>query len=298
MNNKKDSYSRKVNRNSALVMVFLIILTIITLLPIWVLFCNATYKNSDIIKHSFNLYPHFYLFENIKELNRLADIGQVRYDCIQGYLNSLIIAGSATFLALFFGTLTAFGLSKYQFKLNKVAFVFILVFLMVPAQVTAVGFINFMIDVKLTDNYIPLIVPALASPPVVFYLKQYMDSNFHPAYVEAARIDGCSEFKTFLKIAIPMCKPAILVQGIFTFVANWNNYYTPSMILISADQPGAKRIKSPIPLMVSSVLSQDKLADLGVKYTAIFLSVLPVIILYLIFSRKIVDNVTAGGVKE
>ena len=298
MNNKVDNYTKKVNRNSAIVMVFLIILTVITLLPLWVLFCNATYKSQDIIKHSFNLYPHFYLPQNIKELNRLSEIGQVRFQCINGYINSLIIAGSSTFLALFFGTMTAFGLSKYQFKLNKVAFLFILIFLMVPVQVTSVGFVNFMSDLKLTDTYIPLIVPAIASPAVVFYLKQYMDSNFHPAYVEAARIDGCSEFKTFIKIAIPMCRPAIFVQAIFAFVANWNNYYTPSMILISADQPSEGRIKSPIPMMVSSVLSQDKLSDLGVKYTAILLSVVPVVIVYLIFARKIVDNVTAGGVKE
>ena len=144
----------------------------------------------------------------------------------------------------------------------------------------------------LADSFIPLIVPAIAAPAIVFYMRQYMKSSFPLDIVEAARIDGCSEFRTFISIAIPMMKPAIAVQAIFAFVQNWNNYYTQNMILISND----KMIT--MPMMVQKVLGQDKKIDLGAQYAAVALSVIPIIVIYVCLSRFIVGGVALGGVKE
>ena len=144
----------------------------------------------------------------------------------------------------------------------------------------------------LSDSFIPLIVPAIAAPAVVFYMRQYMKSSFPLDIVEAARIDGCSEFRTFISIALPMMKPAIAVQAIFAFVQNWNNYYTQNMILISDD----KMIT--MPMMVQKVLGQDKNIDLGAQYAAVALSVIPIIVIYLLLSKFIVGGVALGGVKE
>ena len=124
-------------------------------------------------------------------------------------------------------------------------------------------------------------------------MRQYLKSSFPLDIVEAARIDGCGEFRTFLTIAIPMMKPAIAVQAIFAFVANWNNFYQPSMILVSR-----KFNQLTMPMMINMLKSNDKIADYGVIYAGIALSIIPVIIIYFIFSRFIVEGVALGGVKE
>lgn len=105
--------------------------------------------------------------------------------------------------------------------------------MMIPTQVTALGFIRLMRSMNLMDSFIPLIVPAVAAPITFFYMKQYMESTLPLSLIEAARIDGSGEFRTFNSIVLPLMKPAIAVQAIFGFVSSWNNYFTPALILQS-----------------------------------------------------------------
>lgn len=156
---------------------------------------------------------------------------------------------------------------------------------MVPMQVTSVGFLQFMIKLGLSDSFIPLIVPTIAAPAIVFFMRQYLKSSFPLDIVEAARIDGCGEFRTFLTIAIPMMKPAIAVQAIFAFIQNWNNFYQPSMILVSR-----KFEQITMPMMINMLKSNDKIADYGVIYAGIALSIIPVVVIYLLLSRFIVEG--------
>lgn len=291
--NNKESYAAKVRMKSVGVMIVLIILTIICLLPILILFLNATRTSQDITNSPLPLYPGGHFIANIKETMRLNDIGTIHFETLVGYRNSAIMTVGASLCAVFFSCLTAYGLVVYDFKLNSAAYTMILAVMMIPVQVTSVGFVKFMNDLDLLDSYIPLIVPAIASPAVLFYIRQYMKSNFPIDIIEAARIDGTGEFRTFLTIGLPLLKPAIGVQAIFSFIANWNNFYTPSMILVSREES-----KLTMPMMVQSILSNDKLSDRGVRYTAIALSIIPVIVAYLLLSRTIVDSVAEGGVKE
>lgn len=293
MNNVKDSYAAKVRAKSIGVMIVLVILALICLLPIWILFVNATRETQDIMTNGLSFIPDTHFFANIKETIRLNSEGKITYDAFIGYRNSFIITISATVLTVFFSALTAYGLVVYDFKASGPAYTFILMVMMVPVQVTSVGFVQFMAQIKLTDTYVPLIVPAVAAPAIVFYMRQYMKSSFPLDIVEAARIDGTGEFRTFLTIGLPMMKPAIGVQAIFAFIANWNNFYTPSMVLISRDPS-----KYTMPMMINSILSNDKLSDLGVKYTSIMLSILPVMVIYILLSKTIVEGVAEGGVKE
>lgn len=293
MNNKKDSYAAKVRAKSIGVMIVLIILAVICILPIWILFVNASRQSQDIIDNGIKFIPDGYFIANIKETIHLNEIGKITYDAFVGYRNSFFITICATVLTVFFSSLTAYGLVVYDFKASGPAYTMILMVMMVPVQVTSVGFVQFMSQLKLTDTFIPLIVPAIAAPAVVFYMRQYMKSSFPLDIVEAARIDGTGEFRTFLTIGLPMMKPAIGVQAIFAFIANWNNFYTPSMILVSREP---KQLT--MPMMVQSILSNDKLSDLGVRYTAIMLSILPVMVIYILLSRTIVEGVAEGGVKE
>ncbi|MDY2846618.1 MAG: carbohydrate ABC transporter permease [Oscillospiraceae bacterium] len=285
-------YHKKLKIQSTVIFVICIILAVICLVPIYILIVNATRTSTDITSNGISLIPGLALGDNLKKLTTQAEY-KVSFNAFYGFRNSLIIAIGASALSVFFSGMTAYGLTVYDFKGRKAAFTFILAIMMVPVQVTSTGFLEFMVRIKLYDNYIPLIVPAIAAPAVVFFMKQYMESSFPLSIVEAARIDGCGEFRTFLQIGIPMLKPAFAVQSIFAFVTNWNNYYTPSMILLSN-----KIEQRTMPMMVAAILHNDKLSDYGVRYAVIAISIIPVVVVYLILSKYIIAGVALGGVKE
>ena len=293
MPEKTRSNSGMIMARTIAVTVVLVLLTIFALVPIWVLVVNATRSSVDITGKGVSLIPGLNFIENIKTLSSWTSEGKVEFNAFRGYINSGVISLCATGLTVLFSVMTAYGLVVYDFKLRKVAYTIIIAVMMVPVQVTSVGFYKFMLSIGLTDTYWPLIIPAIAAPAIVFFMRQSMKSTFPLEIVEAARIDGCGEYRTFFTIGIPMMKPAIAVQAIFAFVANWNNYYTPSMILISR-----KRTQLTLPMMVNTIVSNDKLADYGAKYLAIMLSIVPVVIVYFIFSKFIVEGVALGGVKE
>ena len=284
--NQKAKKGMSMKGQRTLAYVVLIILTFFCLFWFYVLFINAT-RSNGALKKGFTAIPGGQLITNWKNL--LAGTLPVW----NGMFNSIFIATCSAVLCTYFSTMTAYGLTVYQFKVRDGAYTLILAVMMIPIQVTSTGFVQFMVGtLGLADSFIPLIVPAIAAPAIVFYMRQYMKSSFPLDIVEAARIDGCSEFRTFISIAIPMMKPAIAVQAIFAFVQNWNNYYTQNMILISND----KMIT--MPMMVQKVLGQDKKIDLGAQYAAVALSVIPIIVIYVCLSRFIVGGVALGGVKE
>ena len=285
----KDNYMFKIRLKSGILFIWFLFLTLICVLPIYILIINATRLDTDIAG-GLAIVPDKYLGHNIKSMR--DNFGNL-FKPLIGYRNSAIITVSATFLTVFFSALSAYGIHVYDFKLKEVSYTVILLIMMVPTQVTATGFLNFMAKIGLTDTYWPLILPAAAAPAIVFFMRSYMKSSFPLDIVEAARIDGSGEFRTFLTIAIPMMKPAIAVQAIFAFVANWNNFYTPSMILLSS-----KTNQKTLPMMIASIQASDKTSDLGVVYTCIALSIVPIIIAYVLLSRFIIAGVALGGVKE
>ena len=289
--NVKDNYSFKIKLKSGILVVWFIILTIICLLPIYILVINATRSHTDIA-NGLSILPSDYLKKNWSTVFTKPEFKLI-FSAFHGYKNSLIITVCSTFLTVFFSALTAYGIHVYDFKLKEISYSVILLVMMVPMQVTSAGFIAFMSDLKLTNTYWPLILPAIAAPGVVYFMRSYMKSSFPLDIVEAARIDGCGEFRTFVSIAIPMMKPAIAVQAIFAFIASWNNFYTPNMILISVDLK-----QKTLPMMVSALQSSDKLNDYGAIYLAIALAIIPIIIAYVFLSRFIIAGVALGGVKE
>ncbi len=300
---QKDSYHSKIMAKSIAIFVVCVILTLICLVPIYILIVNSTHAHMDLAQNPSRFFFGKSLGANIKTLmNDLpADAGKAAKRVAQqyssafslgrGYLNSLIIAGFSTLLTVFFSAMTAYGLTVYDFKLSGAAYTFIIGVMMIPVQVSSAGFVRFMYSLHLINSFIPLIVPAIAAPAVIFFMVSYMKSSFPLEIVEASRIDGCGEFRTFITIAIPMMKPAIAVQAIFAFVSNWNNYYTQNMILKNADY-------ATVPIMVSKVLAFDKNIDNGVNYLCITLSIIPIVVVYFILSKFIIAGVALGGVKE
>lgn len=208
-----------------------------------------------------------------------------------GLLNSLLVAGLSAVLSTYFSVMTAYAIHAYDFKLKKFMFTFILMIMMIPTQVTALGFLQLVSWMRLEDSFIPLIVPSIAAPVTFFYMKQYMESSLPLSLIEAARIDGSGEFRTFNSIVMPLMKPAIAVQAIFTFVSSWNNYFTPALVLHDPK-------KRTIPILIAQLRSMDwSNLDTGVVYAMIALSIFPVIIVYLFLSKHIVQGVAMGSVK-
>jgi multiple sugar transport system permease protein len=206
-------------------------------------------------------------------------------------LNSLFIALSTAVLTTYFSALTAYGIHVYDFKGKKLVFTFIMAVMMIPAQVSALGFVQVMTKFNLLNNYIPLILPGIAAPVVFFYMKQYMESVLPLEIIDAARVDGSGEFRTFNTIVLPILKPAIAVQMIFSFVTSWNNYFIPALLLDKAEM-------KTVPIMIAQLRSADySKFDMGKVYMFILLSILPVLIIYIILSKSIIKGVTSGSVK-
>ena len=264
--------------------VVLVLVSFLCLFWFYVLFVNATRSHGELTK-GFTPIPSTYLLKNWQGV--MAGTLPI----VRGMFNSLFVALCSAALCTYFSTMTAYAIHVYDFKIKKFMFTFIMAVMTIPTQVTALGFLQLVSDMKLEDNFIPLIVPAVAAPVTFFYMKQYMESALPLSLVEAARIDGSGEFRTFNTIVLPLMKPAIAVQAIFTFVSSWNNYFTPALILHN------DKMKT-LPILIAQLRSADFLKfDMGQVYVTIAFSIFPVIVVYLILSKFIVQGVAMGSVK-
>ncbi len=264
--------------------IILILLAFLCLFWFYLLFINSSRSNSELSR-GFTLIPSKFLIQNFN------NVMHGTLPIVTGMRNSFIIAGLCAVLSTYFSAMTAYAIHVYDFKAKKAIFTFILGVMMIPTQVTALGFIKLVGNLNLMNSFIPLIVPSIAAPATFYYMKQYMESTLPHAIVEAARIDGSSEWRTFNTISLPIMKPAIAVQMIFTFVANWNNYFTPALVL-------KKDEMKTLPILIAQLRSADFLKfDMGQVYMAIAVSIAPVIIVYIILSRSIVGGVAVGSVK-
>ena len=265
--------------------IVLAILCFLCLFFFYMLLINSS-RNTFQLQQGFSFLPGRSFIVNFHSLLENANI-----PVVSGTLNSLTVSAMSAILATYFSTLTAYGLFAYTFKLKKTAFTFILLIMTMPTQVSAVGFVKMMQSIGLKDSLIPLFLPAIASPIVVFFMKQYMASNMPMEIVEAARIDGCSEFGAFNTIVLPIMKPAIAVQAIFTFVGAWNNFFIPALLLDSAH-------KKTLPILIMQLRSADFLKfDMGQVYMLITIAIIPVVIVYLFLSKYIVRGVAVGSIK-
>ena len=264
----------------------LILLSFMCLFFFYVLIINATRSHADLQK-GFSALPGKYFFTNLKNV---ANDGS--FPMFRGILNSLIVSGCSAALCTYFSALTAYGLYAYDFKGKKVAFTFIMAILVIPTQVTAMGFLKLVTNMGMYDSLLPLIIPSIASPAVFYFMYSYMQSSLPISLVEAARIDGSGEFKTFNHIVLPIMKPAIAVQAIFTFVGSWNNYFVPALIIQSKN-------KMTVPILIATLRGADYMNfDMGKIYMMITVAIVPIIIIYLLLSKYIIAGVTLGGVKE
>ena len=264
---------------------FLIILALLSILPFLTMFVNATRSTPEIQQQALSFIPSTYLMSNWRHLM----VGS--FDPFVGFRNSFIISAGATLLSVYFSSLTAYGIVAYDWKLKKAFFGFIMTVLMIPATISIIGFFQFMWQIGLNNNLLPLIIPAIASPPVVFFMRQYLQATLSIEMVEAARIDGSGEFATFNKIVLPIMKPALATQAIFIMVGTWNQLFLP-MVLLSRQQLWT------MPIMVSQLQGNIYQTEFGAIWLGLSLTVLPLFVVYAFLSKFIIAGVALGGVKE
>ena len=261
-----------------------IFLAVLSLFPFVVMVINSTRSTSQVQQHAVSLIPSHYLANNWKVFNGKT------FNPIRGFFNSLIISSGATVCTIYFSTLTAYALVAYNWKLRQPFFTFILCVMMIPAQITSIGFYQFMYKIHMTNNFLALILPAIAAPSCVFFMRQYMLATFPLELLDSARIDGSKEFHTFNRISLPIMKPAMATQAIFTFVFNWNQLFLPSILLTNNEL-------YTMPLMVSQLKGDIYKVEYGAVYLGLTLSVLPLFVIYFALSKYIIAGVALGGVK-
>ncbi len=267
-----------------LLYVLLILLGTTCLLPFLLMIVNATRSGAEISR-SFTLIPSTHLKEN-------WDTVFEYFNLFKGMANSLKVAVPATLLTAYFSALAAYGLAMYKFKGNKVIFYTIIVFMMIPGQLGLIGFYNLCTTLHLVNSYLPLIIPAIAAPGTVFFLRQYIMSVLSPSLIEAARIDGAGELYSFHKIVLPIMSPGIATMAIMAFIGNWNSYLLPMIILNKND-------KFTLPVMMATLrASTDIQANQGAIYLAVAISVIPILLVFSFFSKYIISSIATGGVKE
>lgn len=281
LNSKK---SVRVKVAFAFIYLFLGLLAVICILPFVNVFVNATRQSFDIQKQGFSLVPGNYFSENWNTLKIYADI-------LRGFFNSLFVSLSITVLSGYFSALTAYGFRMYQFKLNKFLFTLIIIMLMVPAQLSFIGMYKFMSNIGLIDTYTALIIPAIASIGTVFFLKQYAEVTVNSEIVEAARIDGSKEIYTFHKIGLPLMMPGIATMSIMTFIGSWNNYLGARILINSTS-------KYTLPLMIANLKASEAwYKHQGSMFVGLAFSIIPILIVFVTFSKYIIASIGEGAVK-
>jgi multiple sugar transport system permease protein len=266
------------------VYIALSLMLVITIVPIWLLIVNAT-RSTVEIQQGLSFFPSTHLIENY---NILLGRG---LNLPRGFANSLFIAVASTVVTVYFSMLTAYGLVVYEFKGRQLFSNFIVVLVMIPMQLSIVGFFQYMSKFNLTDNYIALILPLIANAGAVFFGKQYLESVVVQDLIDAARVDGASEIRIFHTIMMPLAVPGAITMGIIAFVAAWNNFFN-AFIMISSIE------KYTLPMLVATLRGDVYRTEYGAIYLGLAVTVIPIITIYALFSRYIVSGIAMGAVKE
>jgi multiple sugar transport system permease protein len=281
---KKASYKLSLTTQRTAIYVLMGFFVLLSIVPIYLLLVNAT-RSTEQINQGISLLPGTNMLYNWRVLTGRG------FQIWQGFFNSALIAVCSTALCVYFSSMTAYGVHVYRFKGRTVLWTIILVIMMLPASLSFIGFYQFMSRLHLLDNYIPLIIPSIAAAGTVLFMRQYMQSVLSKELIEAARIDGAGEFSIYNKVVLPILSPAIAAQAIFAFVASWNNFFTP-FVLISSQR------KYTLPMLVQALRGDIYRTEYGGIYLGIAVSIVPVIIFYIFMSRFIISGVAMGGVKE
>lgn len=266
--------------NAAVKQVFLILMTLVMFFPLYIVFIMGTYYSEDIFK-GMPILPSNYLLENLKMV--------ISKGFFSAYINSILVSVGSVILSVLISAMIGFALSKYKFRGKKVIFAFVMAIMMIPGQISMIGYMLEMRKLGLLDTLLPLIFTWAAHPLGAFLMTQFISDGIPDELLESGRLDGCSEPGIFVRIVLPCVKPGLLTLATLVFLWSWNNYVLP-VILIN------KQELFTIPLMVNN-LSNSFRSDYGAIMCALGLSVLPMIIIFSLCSKTFIKGIAAGAVK-
>ena len=262
-----------------LIYLFAILVAVVAFYPFFVMIISSTHDNYNIVAR-INILPGTHLKENFERLTQNIDL-------YRGIINSLILAAAVTIIQNYFTMMAAYAFSKYNFKGKNFLFSVVLVAMMLPGQLGIIGFYKEIQALKLLNSYFTLIVPTIANCFAVFFYKQYIDGALPNELIEAAIMDGCGELTIYHKLVLPLVIPALVTQGVMTFIGTWNSYLTPLIVLND-------KKKFTLPLMIATV-SDATHADYGAQYVGMLVSIIPMVIVFCFASKIIMEKISIGA---
>ncbi len=275
---------RKNRIYSVCLFIFFTIVAIITLLPLALLAVSSLRPGSDLMRYGLN-FSIDWASANLNEYKMLFS-GQNAY--FTWYKNSLIITVIQVALALFLSACVGYGFAMYEFKGKNVAFVCVLLVMMVPTEVILLPLYRLITKMKLINSMWGIMLPYLVIPMLIFFFRQYL-SGISKEFLDAARVDGCTEYGIFFKIMVPLMKPSFAAMGIYQGMQSWNNFLWPMIVINKID-------KITLPVGLQSLLS-----PYGNNYDILIagscFAIIPILILFVCFQRYFIEGMTAGGVK-
>lgn len=260
--------------------VFFGILILVCLLPFILLPLMASYKTDDLMRQ-LPLWFGSDFFTNVKNL--------MSTNFVNTYLNSILVSGGSIVLSITASTLAAYSIAKFKYKGNKFFNFLVMITMMVPGQISTVGYIVEMRNMGLVNTLWPLIFTWVAHPFTCFFLIQFMKSSVPNEIIESGRIDGASEPRILWSLVMPFIRPGLSTAVILLFLWSWNNYTLPMLVINTNGN-------FTIPLFVANLISEFRF-DIGGRMAALTLAVFPVIIIFAIFSKSFIDGIAAGSVK-
>ncbi len=285
----KEGYVRYGNKTktrvmSILVFLILVCLSCIMLLPIFTMVTTALKPASEIFQYPPTFIPHQLVFANL-----ITVFDKLNY--LPYFLNSLFVSFFIVVGTIISSSLVAFGFSRYNAHGKNILFMLVMSALMIPYPSVMIPQYILFNNLRWVNTYLPLIVPSFfGSAYMIFLLKQFFGSISNELF-EAARIDGCSEFRCFFTIALPLSKTAIATVAIFSFMWSWDDLLSPVIYLSSMD-------KYTLPILLSSLTSKFRLPPWNTMMVAALYSALPCILLFIFCQRYFVEGIVTTGIKE
>ncbi|KRG09833.1 carbohydrate ABC transporter permease [Lederbergia galactosidilytica] len=262
---------------------FITFSALISIFPFYWMFVMGSNTTSDVNKIPPVVLPGANFIKN-------AQIVFERIDFFGAIWNSLLISTAVTVSVLFFSSLAGFAFAKLEFKGRDFMFIFLLATMMIPPQLSLIP--NFMLISKLgwVDDVKAVIVPGMVSAFGVFWMRQYISSAVPYELIEASRIDGCSNFRTYWNIVIPAVRPGLATLGIVTFMGTWNDFLWPLVVL--------KDQASHTIQIALRTLNDVYFTDYSMILAGTFLATIPILIVFIIFNRQFIAGITDGAVKN
>jgi cellobiose transport system permease protein len=264
------------------VYVVMIIASAVAIFPIYWMFIAATQTNSRLYRAPAPLLPGSNLLANLRQLFNSVPAGLA-------FANSILIAGSVALCGVFFCSLAGFAFARFSFRGKNILFMLLLTTLTLPGVVSLVPWYEMMAHFGWIDQYQALIVPNIASAVGIFFMRQYIASAIPEELLGAARVDGCGYFYFFIRIVLPLVRPALGTVGIILFLTSWGDLLQPLIILNSES-------RYTLPLMLSLLVSQYG-TGLNLLMVGAAITTVPVLIVFVLMSKQFIRGLTAGAIR-